>query len=220
MLNIFRTAPAPEESSPRRDGVAGYSRFVSAMKLILPAVAALLIALVAAWPHLQPQADARFRLDFPTVSAHEAEEPAMVNARYHGVDKEMRPFTVSADIAKNLIRQDKSVELEMPKADVDLADGTWLVLTAETGIYSRVKKKLSLEGAVNLFHDTGYEFRTEKAHMDLDTGETVGPARVEGQGPFGDLEADGFRLLNKGRTIVFTGKSKLVIYPGMTKGGS
>lgn len=197
-----------------RDTVAGYSRLVVLLKLLFPAVAAVLIGLVAVWPHLQPQ-DKRFRIGFKSAETQQAEEPSMVNARYHGTDKDFQPFTVSADIAKNLVNADKAVELEMPKADIALKDGSWLVLTAETGLYSKNDKKLSLQGAVNLFHDSGYEFRTVRADMDLDQGIAEGHSHVEGQGPFGDLEADGFRILEKGKVIVFIGKSKLVIYKGI-----
>ena len=105
----------------------------------------------------------------------------------------------------------------MPKADITLDDGTWLVLTAKNGVFRQVKKTLDLTGAVNLFHDSGYEFQTSKAKIDLQKGLARGSAPVRGQGPFGELQGEGFRLLNKGKTIVFTGKSKLVIYPGMEK---
>lgn len=201
-------------SEGEKDGVARYSRLVVLLKLLFPAVAAVLIMLVAVWPHLQPQ-DKRFRIGFKSAETQQAEEPSMVNARYHGTDKELQPFSISADLAKNLVSSDKAVELEMPKADISLKDGSWLVLTAESGLYSRTEKKLTLQGAVNLFHDSGYEFRTERSEVDLEQGIAEGRSRVEGQGPFGDLEGEGFRLLEKGRVIVLTGKSRLVIYQGI-----
>ena len=37
---------------------------------------------------------------------------------------------------------------------------------------------------------------------------------IEGQGAFGVLNAEGFKLVDKGKTIYFTGKSKLVLHPG------
>ena len=47
-----------------------------------------------------------------------------------------------------------------------------------------------------------------------------GDQAVHGQGPFGDLKAEGFILVEKGKTIVFKGKSKLLIYPGMGREAS
>ncbi len=190
----------------------GYSRFVVIMKLLLPTIALLLVGLVAVWPYLQ-STDNRFRIGFSALKAREAKDPAMVNARYVGTDKDNQPFSVTADLAKNLMAGGAELELEMPKADITLEDGTWLVLTAESGIYNRQTGTLDLIGAVNLFHDSGYEINTDKAIIALDKGIAVGTEPVFGQGPFGNLTAEGFRLEDKGKYIVFTGKAKLVLYP-------
>ena len=138
-----------------------------------------------------------------------------VNPRYLGIDKENQAFSITADLARRPAEGSPAVELEMPKADITLDDGTWLVLTAHNGVYKQIKKTLELTGAVNMFHDSGYEFKTSKVSIDLEKGLAEGDAAVRGQGPFGDLRGEGFRLIDKGKTIVFTGKSKLVIYRGL-----
>lgn len=200
------------QSAVRRRHTPGYSRFVGTMKLVLPTVAFFLIILIVAWPYLRTQ-DNRFRLGFTEMGLGGKEAPAMLNPRYLGTDENAQPYSITADIAKNLLKEDASVELDMPKADITLEDGSWLVLTAENGIYGRKEKTMELVGAVNLFHDSGYEFSTARAHIDLNSGMAYGESPIEGQGPFGDLKAEGFRLINKGSTIHFTGKAKLVIYP-------
>ncbi len=192
--------------------VQGYSRFVSAMKKLLPVAAVLVIFLVIFWPHLDRK-DNRFRIGFAAIEEEESDSLSMVNPRYLGTDKDNQPFSITADIAKNLERGNSGIELEMPKADLTLEDGTWLVLTSLTGVYNEKLETLDLAGAVNLFHDMGYEFRTSQAYVDLDAGIATGTEPVEGQGPFGHLTAEGFRLIDKGKTILFTGKSKLVLYP-------
>lgn len=199
----------------------GYSRFVSMMKFFLPALALIVVALVVLWPHLGAD-DLKFRLGFAAVKLGIAEEPSMVNPRFVGADKENQPYSVTADLARRLtggsLAEDaETVELEMPKADIMMKDGTWLVLTSKTGVFARGNQTLDLKGAVNLFHDSGYEFRTEIAEIDLAAGSAGGTAPVEGQGPFGNLTAEGFKLINRGKTIFFTGKSKLVLFPGAGK---
>ena len=101
----------------------------------------------------------------------------------------------------------------MPKADLAMKNGTWIALTANSGVYNQREKLLYLEGAVNLFHDSGYEFKTEKLRVDLDAGRAVSNQRVDGQGPFGQLQAEGFYFESGGKSIFFTGKSKLIIRP-------
>jgi lipopolysaccharide export system protein LptC len=201
--------------APRRHA-PWYSRFVTLMKITLPAVALALVTLIWAWPHLQGK-DLRFRIGFSGLAATPGEDPSMVNPRYLGTDKNQQPFSVSADIARTQADKNTHVELEMPKGDIMLKDGTWLVLTAASGVYERTAKTLDLTGAVTLFHDTGYEIRTQSARVDLEQGTAEGQEPVHGQGPFGDLQSEGFRMIGKGETIFLTGKSKVVFYPGVQK---
>lgn len=213
-----RAAPAGWSMRARRGKSSVYSRFVHAMKVLLPMVAIVLIAVILAWPHLRTK-DVRFRIGFSALKAGAAEETNMVNPRYVGADKDKQPFTVTADLARNAVQSAAVVELEMPKADITLKDGTWLVLTAEQGVYGRATQVLDLSGAVNLFHDQGYEFKTQKARIELEKGMASGDQPVRAQGPFGELEAEGFRIVDKGDTIYFLGRSKAILLPGHGKAG-
>lgn len=193
----------------------GYSRFVSLMKFLLPVVALAVIVLVVAWPHINTS-DLGFRLGVTVLKLTGADEPSMINPRYVGSDSDNQPFSITADLARD-IGEESATEryaLVMPKADITLEDGTWLVLTANDGIYAREGRTLDLAGAVNLYHDSGYEFRTERATIDLKTGIAESQDPVSGQGPFGQLQAMGFRVTNKGNVIYFLGQSKLTLFPG------
>jgi lipopolysaccharide export system protein LptC len=183
------------------------------MKFGLPMVAVLLIVIVVVWPQLKPT-DSRIRIGFGSVNAREAMDPGMINPRYFGIDEGNLPYSITADLAKNVTKNSGEVELEMPKADLTLKDGSWLVLTAQNGVYDREAKAMLLNGEVNLFHDSGYEIRTEKAVIDLDVGEASGTLPVVGHGPFGELRSEGFQLKDKGATVFFSGKAKLTIFPG------
>lgn len=204
---------APQEIRPY---AAGYSRFVNLSKMILPAIALLLIVLVIMWPYLKVK-DTRFRLGFSSISVGEAGAPSMVNPRFFSADKDSQAFSVTADIAKNMLGGKSTVQLEMPKADISLDDGTWLVMTAETGVFGRAEKALDLAGSVNLFHDSGFEFNTDKARIDLDKGIAYGENPIRGQGPFGEIEGEGFLFNKKSKSILFTGKSRVLIFPGIGK---
>lgn len=206
-------------SARPRQYAPGHSRFVAMMKLLLPMTAVALITLVVAWPHFKIN-DERFRIGFTALKAREAENPSMMNARYLGIDDRDRAYSISADMAKSQVGKGDVVELEMPKADITLQDGTWLVLTAETGVYTRETKTLKLTGAVNLFHDSGYEIRTSSADIDLSQSVAVGDKPVEGHGPFGELKAEGFHFVDSGKVITFSGKAKLVFFPGIGKPSS
>jgi lipopolysaccharide export system protein LptC len=188
-----------------------YSRFVQMMKLVLPAVAVILVIMIVIWPHLQVDSR-RFSIGFSNIEISEAKDPSMINARYIGTDNDNQPFAITADIAKKTDDESQNILLELPKADITLEDGSWLVLTSQTGQYDRPSQYLELSGSVNLFHDSGYEMHTEVAGVDLSNGSAEGHTPVKGQGPFGRIEAEGFRLIDKGKTIIFTGKSQAMLY--------
>lgn len=196
---------------------ARYSRYVSIMKFLLPVTALVLVGLVVIWPQIHG-IEAGLPLGFGRLQLTKVEDPNMVNARFVGADKKNQPFSITADLAKNVLSGSAAIELEMPKADIAVKDGSWLVLTANTGVFNKDKKTLKLRGAVNLFHDSGYEFNTKAAEIDLTEGVAVGKDPISGQGPFGRLQAQGFRLNDRRNTIYFTGKSKMVIHPGAAGG--
>ena len=189
-----------------------YGRFVSLIKIVLPTIATALIVLVAVWPHLNEQKK-RFQIGPAQIDPSDAENLRMVNARYTGVDDSRRPFSVTANSADQLDGQSTLVKLDAPKADVLLGDSTWVALTANKGVFDREKQILELSGGVNLFHDSGYEFSTSSAIFDLAAGDATGTEKVEGQGPFGRLRAEGFRVYNRGQRVEFTGKAKMLILP-------
>lgn len=189
-----------------------YSRIVRFLKFILPIVALVLVVIVVVWPYIQKES-IQLTIGFATGTVDSTDQPSMINPRYTGTDSEQQPFSVTADLARNLVLDTTQVELEMPKADITLEDGTWLVITAETGVYARTEEQLDLSGAVNMFHDQGYELLTDAVRIDLDarTAESITP--VVGQGPIGELSSEGFRMNNVERVIYFTGKSTLRLYP-------
>ncbi len=189
-----------------------YSIFVGFMKVLLPAVAVALILLMFAWPKFVLD-DNRFRLNISELGPEQAESLTMINARFEGVDAKNRPYMLTADMATQSDRDKDRIDLELPKADITLQDGAWLALTARQGLYRRERQVLDLIGSVSLFHDQGFELLTESAQVDLEHGTASGNQPVQGQGETGLIEAEGFRVYDRGARILFTGKSRMVIYP-------
>lgn len=216
---IPRRGTAPASRRPRATGRAPrmsmrnrYSMFVGFMKVLLPALAAALMLLVVAWPQFTID-DSGFRLSVSKLAPDQADSLTMLNARFDGLDEEERPYTLTADMATQSDSDKDIVELELPKADITLEDGTWLALTARSGEYRQESRILDLTGSVSLFHDQGFELRTEAARVDLVKGSAVGVLPVQGQGGAGVIQAEGFRVLDRGARIIFTGKAHMIVNP-------
>jgi len=189
-----------------------YSRFVAAAKRLLPLIALGLVVLVAVWPRLETRLD---RLSsILKVDPRLAHDLRMLNARFTGIDRENRPYVLTADAAEQLSNDvNDLIGLEGPKADLTTRDGGWLEASSYTGTYQPQSKTLDLFGNVALFADRGDEFHTDSARVDLAHSTAEGQEHVSGQGPFGHVDAAGFRVLDRGATIVFTGKTDLWLEP-------
>ena len=154
-----------------------YTRFVSAMKLLLPAVAVGLLLLVAAWPSIEAQL-VRFAAILPRLDLRDATDLRMVNARFSGLDKQNRPYTVTAETARQMPNKDDLIALEGPKADITLQSGAWVAVTSDTGVYQQTAQVLDLLGQVHVFHDAGIEFVTDAARVFVQQGTAEGTDRT------------------------------------------
>lgn len=209
------TAPSDDVWRPRGAiapaEVAGYSRFVGIMRIGLPAVAVGLVLLIFAVPLFRGD-DQRFRVGDTTVTTQTAIDAlSMVNARYVGTDAKGQPFSVTAKSVRERTGADTRIEMTAPQADITLNGGVWMSVEAEQGLYDRDGDTLDLTGNVSLFQDQGYEMHTPAATVKLKDGAARSTASVEGQGPFGVLNAAGFDLYDKGAVVVFGGPARLVL---------
>jgi lipopolysaccharide export system protein LptC len=220
-----RTAPTPvprrhrprltrfvAASMGRRRHNAFYSRFVTLLKVVLPAVAVALAALVLFWPQLNPL-DNRFRLKPVQVSIDDLENLRMVSPRFVGIDAKNQPFSITAEQATQEAGGSDVTALTSPKGDITISNGSWIALTADAGDYHKETRILDLRDNVNVFHDAGYEIKTTRAKADLAIGDVYGTDPVEGQGPDSQMRGQGFRIYDKGARISLTGKSRLLIFP-------
>jgi lipopolysaccharide export system protein LptC len=187
-----------------------HSRRVALLKRVLPAIGLALLLLIAVWPRLAPLWE-RMRLIFPAIDLREARELRMINPRYSGADRLGRPFVVTAAVGRQVPDRQDLVSLETPQANLKTHRGADIVVTAATGIYQSQVQLLDLFGQVTVVHQDGTRFVTDSARVDVANNTAEGSDPIAGEGPSGDVKADGFRILDKGDTIIFTGKSDMLL---------
>ncbi len=209
---LLRPRTRARRASYRRNPMVGI------MKVLLPATAVALLLLVVAWPQLRPRDDS-FRLQIAAVGPAGGDKPQVLNPRVLGVDDRSRPFQITANVGSRILGEhgQEVYELEQPKADMSTENGSWVAVMADQGLYDGESQLLYLEGNVSLFHDNGAEFVTSAATVNLDDQTATGDVPIAGQGPTGLIEAEGFRLLDRGNRILFTGRARMTIFGG---GGS
>ena len=191
---------------------ASYRRRVGMLKWLLPA-AALALTSVIGWSWFNPSTTA-FRIDYSIEDFELSGQDEMLNPRFFGTDSRNQRYTVTAESATRPLDGSEQVFLIKPTADITVAEGDWLTLNAEQGIYDRYAETLALSGAVSMYADNGFEMHTESAQFDLAGGTIESDSPVRGQGPWGLLNAKSFTYARKGDVLRFSGRPTLVLYPG------
>ena len=195
-----RAPPPPSHIARRRFAI-------NLAKWSLPAVAAVLLAMIALWPEVE-RFTSGTRLSMGHLSG-EVEGGKLIDARYNGIDEKGRPYTVTAATAWQ-IDADK-VGLTMPKGDITLENGTWLMLTSKEGTFVQHANQLDLVKDVTLYRDDGTTMHTASASIDIKAGAAAGSEPVHAEGPFGTLDASGFAITESGAAVDFSGPAHLVL---------
>lgn len=180
---------------------------ITLTKFVLPLLALALLASIAVWPEFD-RAKEQALLSFRHLSG-EIEGAQLIDARYHGIDEKGRPYTLTAATAQQA--GPERINLTIPKGDVTLQDGTWLMLQAKQGVFIQHTNLLDLSHEVILYRDDGTTLTTASASIDMKNGAAAGAEPVHAEGPFGVLDAQGFTLLDKGSNIQFAGPAHLVL---------
>ncbi|MEE8445302.1 MAG: hypothetical protein V3S44_08115 [Alphaproteobacteria bacterium] len=198
--------------SGRRAVGRGYGRFVGLVKILLVGLATGLVVALVIWPQIGKNNS--FKLGSMKMNIEQADVDSLrvVNARITGSGSDGLPFTLTFDSASQTRKDADLVALAGPKADVYLRDGSWVALTSPKGRYHRSSRILELDAPVSLFHDSGLEIQTGAINFNLSSGDGAGHDPLHGQGPFGNIDSEGFRIRDGGKIIQFTGKARAVLF--------
>lgn len=216
------------------------SPWLLALKIGLPLIAIVCVAYIVIWSRVQLPNITINPVEATSQAAKPTSDVTVNKVKYDGVDAKNRPFSITAEAATQpdstpatdpnamvppgtpqnsqpaqpaAPKTDSLINLKQIIADMTMTDGAWVALTADAGVYDRDQSTVDLSGNVTLFHDTGLQFQTDAAKVDLKNDTAQGDAPVEGQNPDGTLAAEGFRVLNDGKTVLFLGRSYMKIYP-------
>lgn len=189
--------------------IARYSRNVLFTKFGLLAAAAILVVILVVTSFIHTGGE-RFNVSYSGVQGGVSGPPQMLRPRFQGVDGQNQPYTITAELAEQ--KDASHVALNKVNADIVMNDGQWVTMSADGALVSVEENRFTVHGNVHLFIDSGYEVSTESMNVNLAAGEGDGTVPLRIQGPPGILRAQGFKALDSGRRIVFTGPVHLTVY--------
>jgi lipopolysaccharide export system protein LptC len=188
-------------------------RLVGALRLVLPALALLLVGLVVAWPQLIGHRPDLIAPMFIPDEVDGADVMRMHGPRYVGQTKNAEPFELTAASAYLDSSRPDRVHLDQLAADIDARGQRDFRVVAVSGIYDRERERLNLDGGIELTTSDGYRFETQSATLSLDRGRVVGRKPIAGSGPGGSLSADRFEFEDGGQVLRFEGSVRVTLQP-------
>ena len=125
-----------------------------------------------------------------------------------GIDKKNQPFKVMANKATRLKQEPNIFNLEKPTGEISSGKEKFF-LSGDKGIFNKNVEQLKVKGNVK-FNDGGdMIFNTSEMYFDFKKEILSGNKRVNGKKNNSIIVSEGFRILNNGEQIFFTGKTKL-----------
>ena len=192
-----------------------YSRVVAGMKVLLPLIAlGLLSTLFLISRTVDPsksvpvaQADVEKR----------AQDMGASNPSFAGVTDTGDEILFSAGIARPGRDVDGPITADAVTAQIRLAAGTTVDITARAAEFDQRAMKTQLRGDVQITTSTGYVIDTDRLDMNLDALDATTPDTVTATGPLGDLTAGQMVLRNANGNgaaeLLFTEGVKLIYQP-------
>jgi lipopolysaccharide export system protein LptC len=174
-----------------------HSRMVRRLRILLPMVIGLILALMAGL--------VIYRTINGVAQATEANTPIqLVKPRFVGRDGKGRAFVLTAVTAVRDEKDYQRVILDRPTLILDEEGPSPMRVSAKSGVYREDDKVLNLAGGVML-NGAETNFQTASSVFNTATGELEGMGEIAGAGTLGEIIAKSYGVYDKGERIVFKG---------------
>ena len=109
--------------------------------------------------------------------------------------------------------EDGIVDLSSPTAQLRRASGDVMDISSVTGVYSPAQTEIELFGDVVITsRDTGLVMQAEEVLANLEAGNMISELPVRVESDDGVIVAKGMQVTERGRMILFTGKTRLTLH--------
>ena len=125
-----------------------------------------------------------------------------------GIDKKNQPFKVMAKKATRLKQEPNIFNLEKPTGEINTGNEKFF-LSGDKGIFNKNVEQLEVKGNVKFNDGEEMTFTTSEMYFDFKKEILSGNKRVNGKKNNSIIVSEGFKILNNGEQIFFTGKTKL-----------
>ena len=193
---------------------SGHDRLVRWAKILLPASAGILLAILAVAP-LEKKGDVSFILDKKKVKT--APERMRVEApRYTGTDDKGQQFVMIANRAVQRSSDTPVVDITGMFAKLNQTQGP-MVIIANHGRYNIDTQKVAIDGAVKVIGQDGFRLSTSNVLVDLKQRELASQGPAQGAMRLGQFQAGHIAADLGDKVVVLDGGARLKIMQGAVR---
>ncbi len=125
-----------------------------------------------------------------------------------GIDKKNQPFKIMAYKATRLKNEPNIFNLEKPTGEINTGKEKFF-LSGNKGIFYKNAEQLEVKGNVTFDNGDEMTFTTSEMYFDFKKEILFGNKKVNGKKNNSVIVSEGFKIINNGEQIFFTGKTKL-----------
>ncbi|MGC2778074.1 MAG: LPS export ABC transporter periplasmic protein LptC [Bradyrhizobium sp.] len=184
---------------------ARHSRFVRTLRIAVPTVVAVAMAVILYVAFFN---DFRVAVDTGNLTGNvviSGRKITMETPHLTGFTPDQRPYDLVANSAVQDLTDPDHVELNILRAKVLMEDGSTVTLRSKTGVFDTKQQQLELTKDILLTTSTGYEARLSRASVDMAKGTVSSDERVDVKLTNGTLSADRLRIIDNGEVVRFEG---------------
>ena len=141
------------------------------------------------------------------------------SARLAGFDREQQPYELTSKRGYQDKDKPNLVHMEEVIGTFRKASGKVYHMTSGTGLYDSKTREMDLEGSVKIEQPGKFTARMDKAHVSVENKDLVSDVPVVIELPSGRITANGLRVSNNGKNILFLNGVKAHFKQSAKKGG-
>jgi len=191
-----------------------HSKFVALVRIALPLAALALLSTLFLFSDKVDPTQARLYSEVDVDAL--ANERSVNKPEYSGMTRDGAELTVRAEVAKPDLGGGNGTTADHIVAKLEAPSGTVTDLSALSGRIEPTSDRMELRDEVEMLTSQGYRMNSDYVEMATDQSWLTSPGPVQGEAPFGTLEANSMEMTRDdagNHDLVFNGSVKLVYQP-------
>lgn len=197
-----------------------HSRRVHLLRILIPIVlvVGLAVSILVVWLNpLRLLSELPVSIGRLTVSGTTM---IMTEPKLSGYTRDDRRYELTANAAAQDVLNVDVVNLEEPRASLEMSDGSTVNMKAALGIFDRKAGMLTLDRDIVVTSTAGYEMRLNRAEIDVRNGNIISQQPVEVKLKQGSLQSNKFEVLKSGEVVRFDNGVTMTLAPQGTEPGT